>query len=66
MVSKAQVMALTAGDSCLEKGANLLLFSPPGVINLARHAIRRASAGPGELYQRIVSALHRKLVGGVI
>ena len=30
MVSKAQVMALTAGDSCLEKGANLLLFGPPG------------------------------------
>ena len=31
MVSKAQVMALTAGDSWLEKGANLLLFGPPGV-----------------------------------
>jgi DNA replication protein DnaC len=30
MVSKAQVMALTAGDSWLEKGANLLLFGPPG------------------------------------
>jgi DNA replication protein DnaC len=29
MVSKAQVMALTAGDSWLEKGANLLLFGPP-------------------------------------
>jgi DNA replication protein DnaC len=28
MVSKAQVMALTAGDSWLEKGANLLLFGP--------------------------------------
>ena len=25
-----QVMALTAGDSWLEKGANLLLFGPPG------------------------------------
>jgi DNA replication protein DnaC len=30
MVSKAQVMAMTAGDSWLEKGANLLLFGPPG------------------------------------
>src|SRR6201997_3374435 len=30
MVSKAQGMALTAGDSWLEKGANLLLFGPPG------------------------------------
>src|SRR5215210_3301245 len=30
MVSKAQVMALTSGDSWLEKGANLLLFGPPG------------------------------------
>jgi DNA replication protein DnaC len=29
MVSKAQVMALTAGDAWLEKGANLLLFGPP-------------------------------------
>src|SRR3984885_4660142 len=30
MVSKAQVLALTTGDSWLEKGANLLLFGPPG------------------------------------
>jgi DNA replication protein DnaC len=30
MVSKAQVMALAAGDTWLEKGANLLLFRPPG------------------------------------
>ena len=30
MISKAQVMALTAGDIWLEKGANLLLFGPPG------------------------------------
>jgi hypothetical protein len=30
MVSKAQVMALASGDSWLEKGANLLLFGPPG------------------------------------
>jgi len=30
MISKAQVMAITAGDSWLSKGANLLLFGPPG------------------------------------
>jgi hypothetical protein len=30
MVSTAQVMALTSGDSWIEKGANLLLFGPPG------------------------------------
>jgi DNA replication protein DnaC len=30
MVSKAQVMALTAGDAWLVGGANLLMFGPPG------------------------------------
>ena len=30
MVSRAQVTALAAGDTWLEKGANLLLFGPPG------------------------------------
>jgi DNA replication protein DnaC len=30
MVSRAQVMALVAGDSWLEKGDNLLVFGPPG------------------------------------
>jgi DNA replication protein DnaC len=30
MISKAQVMAIVAGDSWLEKGANLLVFGPPG------------------------------------
>ena len=30
MVSKAQVMALAAGDSWLDKGANLLMYGPPG------------------------------------
>ncbi len=30
MISKAQVMALTAGDAWLDQGANLLLFGPPG------------------------------------
>jgi DNA replication protein DnaC len=31
MISKAQVQALAAGDAWLEKGANLLVFGPPGV-----------------------------------
>ncbi len=30
IVSKAQVMALAAGDAWLHKGANLILFGPPG------------------------------------
>src|SRR5690348_10519073 len=30
VISKAQVMALAAGDSWLEKGANLIAFGPPG------------------------------------
>lgn len=30
MVSKAQIMALAAGDAWLDKGANLLLFGGPG------------------------------------
>jgi len=30
MVSKARVMALVVGDSWLDKGANLLVFGPPG------------------------------------
>lgn len=30
MISKAQVMALCAGDRWLEEGANLILFGPPG------------------------------------
>lgn len=30
MLSKAQVMAITAGDGWLEQGANLMLFGPPG------------------------------------
>lgn len=31
MISRAQITALAAGDSWIEKGANLLLFGPPGV-----------------------------------
>lgn len=30
MLGKAQVMALAAGDTWLDKGANLLAFGPPG------------------------------------
>src|SRR3954453_3464512 len=30
MVSKAQVMAMCAGDTWLDKGANLIMFGPPG------------------------------------
>ena len=30
VISKAQVMALAAGDAWLNQGANLLLFGPPG------------------------------------
>ncbi len=30
VISKAQVMALAAGDAWLHQGANLLLFGPPG------------------------------------
>jgi DNA replication protein DnaC len=30
MISKAQIMALAAGDSWLDNGANLLMFGPPG------------------------------------
>ena len=29
MISKAQVMAVAAGDGWLDQGANLLLFGPP-------------------------------------
>ena len=30
MISKAQVMAMAAGDNWLAKGANVLMFGPPG------------------------------------
>lgn len=30
MISKAQIMAMAAGDTWLAKGANVLLFGPPG------------------------------------
>ena len=48
-ISKAQVMALVAGDSWLDRGANLLLFGPPGAeATLAAWAPSRAGvAGAG-------------------
>lgn len=30
MISKAQIMALAAGDAWLDRGANLIVFGPPG------------------------------------
>ena len=41
LVSKAQVMALTSGDSWLDKGAKLLLFGPPGGCKPSRARARR-------------------------
>jgi IstB-like ATP binding protein len=41
VISKAQVMALAAGDAWLNNGANLLLFGPPGG---ARATLRQLSA----------------------
>src|SRR5437762_151518 len=38
VISKAQVMALAAGDAWLNNGANLLLFGPPGGGMLALEA----------------------------
>ena len=53
MVSKAQVMALAAGDSWLEKGANLLLFGPPGA---GKSISRQPSASL--LSKRVARAVH--------
>jgi len=43
VVSKAQVMAFAAGDAWLDRGANLILFGPPGT---ARATWRQRSASP--------------------
>lgn len=47
MISKAQIMALTAGDAWLDKGANILLFGPPGSRHGGCGGIRRAARGSG-------------------
>ena len=45
MVSKAQVMALAAGDGWLDQGANILLFGPPESDSYCppRYAVRKPS-----------------------
>jgi DNA replication protein DnaC len=41
MLSKAEVMALAAGDVWLKTGGNLLLFGPPGARRIDRRGSRR-------------------------
>jgi DNA replication protein DnaC len=59
MVSKAQVTALAAGDSWLEKGANVLLFGPPGAgkshlgLALVENGWRVLFTRTSELVQRL-------------
>ena len=36
MISKAQVMAVAAGDGWLDQGANLLMFGPPAAARVTR------------------------------
>jgi DNA replication protein DnaC len=46
VISKAQVMALAAGDAWLNDGANLLLFGPPGGgFTMRLYARRRSWSG---------------------
>jgi DNA replication protein DnaC len=44
VVSKAQVMALAAGDAWLGMGANLILFGPPGTGKRRTSTRRRATS----------------------
>ncbi len=50
MISKAQVMAIVAGDTWLDKGANVLLFGP--------RCIGRYDAQGHEIGEPITSMLH--------
>ena len=61
MVSKAQVTALTAGDSWLEKGANLFLFGPPGVgkSHLGSHRAALVENGWRVLFMRTSDLVQR-------
>jgi DNA replication protein DnaC len=71
MISKAQVIALCAGDRWLEQGANLILFGPPGggkshlaaAIGLAlvEHGYRVLYTRTTDLVQRLQTA-RRELV----
>ena len=55
MISKAQVMALADGDSWLEKGANLLMFGPPGP---GKSPLGRARPGAGGGGWRVLVHAH--------
>lgn len=65
-VSKAHVTALTEGDAWIEKGANLLLFGPPGsgkshLVSAIGHALidrgaRVLFTRTGDLVQRLQAA----------
>ena len=66
MLSKAHVMALASGDDWIERGANLLLFGPPGsgkshAVSAIGHALidrgwRVLFTRTGELVQRLQAA----------
>ena len=74
MISKAQVMALAAGDTWLEKGANLLLFGPPGGgkshlaaalgLALVENGYRVLFMRTTDLVQRLQAARQRCNCGG--
>jgi DNA replication protein DnaC len=65
-VRKAHVLALTAGDAWLEKGANVLIFGPPGVGKshlgsalghaLVDNGFRVLFSRTGDLVQRLQAA----------
>ena len=63
MVSKAQVMALASGDAWLGKGANILLFGPPG--GGKSHLVGSARPRTGrERSARAVRSHHRSRADG--
>ena len=67
-ISKAQVMALTTGDGCLEKGGNLLLFLSPGggKSHLEQRLTWRSSKNRRRvLFTRITDLNHRRRVSGL-
>lgn len=76
MVSKAQVHALAAGDSWLDKGTNLLAFGPPGSgkshlaaalgYALVEHGFRVLFTRAGDLVQRLQTARQDLALAAVI